>query len=368
MSYIKFRAYYDSYQNSIFDYTNDTYSQISTNGMFRPTGKSRYDDFSHGMVLEAGTMAISSHSLKAIIQTKTDVHREDDYSRASTAEWPHFEDRYLSCGVEDSITLSPTLDLSLGLGWDKQKPVDSGPTWSLPSVKSFFHGQMGLFWKVTPRVKAYVTAAQKDHFPTLKDRYSLRFATFIENPGLEPETSTNYEIGVKASPADWLTLEATVFRSDIRDLIQEVKNVQGTKSQMQNIGKVENSGVELALGVKPSAYVQAGLGYTYLDRSNHSNTNKLTSTPAHRFTGHVRVDPCAKFYLLASLQAQDALWDSNTVRLGGFTTVNLTLGWQPRPSLLFDGGFTNLLDRNYQLTSGYPLPGRTWFLNGRYRF
>ncbi len=367
-SEIKFRAYHDSYRNSIFDYTDGTNTVINTTGSLKPTGKSRYDDFTHGMMVEVGTRLLANHSLKGVIQTKTDVHREDNYTLSDTAAWQHYEDRYLSVGVEDSITLSPAFDLSLGLGWDRLKPVDSGWTFALPEPKSHFHGQAGLFWKVSPKVQIYGTIAQKDHFPTLKDRYSQRMATYIENPNLQPELSTNYEIGTKAHPTDWLHVEAAFFLSDIKDLIQEVKNVQGTKSQMQNIGEVRSSGVEVSLGVKPNRYFQAGLGYTYLDRSNHSNATKLTGTPKNRVTGYVRVDPTTTFYVLASLQSQDAIWDSDTAHLGGYTTADLTLGWQVLPKLLLDGGFTNLLDRNYQLSSGYPLPGRTWFANARYRF
>ena len=375
-SYVKFRAYYDSYQNSILDYTDNTDTVIKTNGSLKPTGKSRYDDFTHGLMLEVGTQLLPNHSLKGMIQTKTDVHREDDYSRPSTTAWSHYEDRYLSYGVEDTVTLTNTLDLSLGLGWDRLKPEKSGPTFSLPDSKSYLHGQIGLFWKVTPEIQVYGTIAQKDHFPTLKDRYSQRLATFIENPSLKPELSTNYELGTKANPNEWLQVEAALFQSDIRDLIQSVTTTvplttpPGYFQQMQNIGKVQSSGVELSVGLKPNQYIQTGLGYTYLDRTNRSNSTQLTGTPKQRVTGYFRLEPVKTFYILASIQAQDALWDinTNTTRLGGFATTDLTLGWQATPKLLVDGGMTNLFDRNYQLNSGYPSPGRALFANARYHF
>jgi iron complex outermembrane receptor protein len=114
----------------------------------------------------------------------------------------------------------------------------------------------------------------------------------------------------------------------------------------------------------------ANLGY--LDRDNETNATRLTGTSRNRATAYVRWAPISPFYVLAGLQSQDYIWDtdanSNPVKLGGFTTVDLTLGWKPVKNLLIDGGVTNLFDRNYQLTLGYPLPGRTWFVNGRYRF
>ncbi len=370
-SYVKAIAYFDTYKNTINSYTNATYTTLAKTGSISvgPLGESLYDDFTHGVRIEAGTLLLPRQSLKATLQTKTDVHREDDGTHASTAQWKNYEDQYFIWGVEDTISLPADVDLSLGLGEDNLKPVHSGPTWALPDSKNYFHSQAGIFWRATPKIQLYATFAQKDHFPTLKDRYSQRFATFIENPDLQPERSVNMEIGAKTSPVEWLELDGALFQSDIRNLIQEKKNVSGTKSQMQNIGKVQNSGVEVSADFKPSQVFRSGVGYTYLNRTNQSDpSTRLTGTPRTRATGYLRWEPVPVFYVLTALQTQDYLWDSNTVRLGGFTTVDLTLGWKPKPQLLIDGGFTNLLDRNYQLASGYPLPGRMWFVNGRYKF
>jgi outer membrane receptor protein involved in Fe transport len=65
------------------------------------------------------------------------------------------------------------------------------------------------------------------------------------------------------------------------------------------------------------------------------------------------------------------MWDntsSYTTRLGGFTTLDLTVGWTPVASLKLDAGFNNLLDRNYAYATGYPMAGRTGFVNAKYSF
>jgi iron complex outermembrane recepter protein len=377
-SHVGVRAYYDTYKNTLFNYTDATYTTLVHNASW-PTGKSIYDDFTHGVMLEAGTEAFARHSLKAVLQTKTDVHREGTGAIPDTAAWLNYEDRFLSAGLEDSITLSESVDLSLGGGWDRLEPIHSGPTWALPDTQSLWHGQAGVFWKAGPGLKLYATVAQKDRFPTLKDRYSSKFATHIPNPGLKAEQSTNYEAGMKARRGEWLEAEAALFLSDIRDLIQDVDTgtplpppQTGHWMQQQNIGKVRHSGVELALGLKPAAWFQGGLGYTYLDRDNRSNPSQpLLYTPRNRVTGYAKVLPAPNVFAMVDVKAQDAQWDNavtTTTRLGGFTTVGLTLGWEPTPGFKLDGGFTNLLDRNYALSTGYPMPGRTAFANARYRF
>ena len=377
-SYVKFSAYFETYENSLYNYADGTYAHLSTKGW----QKSYYDDFSHGAKVEFGTMLLPRQNLKVVLDSKTDVHREGDGSTASTAKWPHYEDRYLNWGIEDTLSLPANVDLVLGIGQDHLKPIESGPTWGLTDPKSFFHAQAGLFWRVVPSTQLYLTFAQKEHFATLKDRYSTKFNQYDANPGLKPERSENWELGVKSTPAEWVELSAALFQSNIRDLIQSGPSDETSgKLKMLNIGKVEHSGVELSADFKPCSTLRTGLAYTYLDRSNKSDPDtRLTGTPRHRGTGYVRWAPVERFYVLASLQAQDGLWDTytyslsktkkvtETAKLGGFTTVDLTLGWKPTPQVAVDGGCTNLLDRNYALSDGYPLPGRMWFVNGRYRF
>ncbi|HWQ08672.1 MAG TPA: TonB-dependent receptor, partial [Holophaga sp.] len=366
-SYIKFNTYFDTYENTLCNYTDDSYSDLYINPKSWPTGKSLYKDFAHGAKVEVGTLLLHGQNLKAVIDQKTDVHREGDGSIASTASWKNYEDQYLNWGIEDTISLPRNVDLALGIGQDHMKPVHSY-TAELSNPKTFFHAQVGLFWRVVPSTQLYLTFAQKDHFPTLKDRYSLKFSTYYANPDLKPERSDNWEMGIKSKPAEWVELNAAVFRSDIRDLIQAVDTgvpldpstpSKGNYMQMQNIGKVQHAGAEVSAEFIPCPTLRTGLGYTYLDRQNKSSDTRLTGTPRQRATGWVRWAPVEKFYAIASIQAQDGLWDSDTVKLGGFATVDLTLGWKPTPQLTLDGGFTNLFDRNYELSDGFPLPGRT---------
>nr|WP_320132102.1 TonB-dependent receptor [uncultured Holophaga sp.] len=389
-SYFKFKAYFNRYENSISSYTDGTYSTLKTSGSaaMSPYGHSYYKDFSTGLMFEYGTQALRNHSIKAIVQTKTDVHREGNDIYADTAQWAHDEDKYVILGVEDSITLSNTVDLSLGAGYDKQKPEaasaagssTSSPItyYTVPNAKGFFHGQAGIFWKVTPDTQLYATIAQKDHFATLKDRYSVKTPSgyvYIVNPDLKSETSLNYEVGVKSHLRPWLELQADLFESDITDLIQSVKTTLVDASsgspiyQDQNIGKVVHKGAELALGFKPNRYVQGSFGYTYLDRTNKSSSTVLTGTPKNRVTGSLQVSPMEVLYFQASVQSQGRQPVTTTpTYVGGFTTVDLAVGWKPLNALSLDAGLKNATDKNYQYTTGFPMPGRTWFANARYTF
>ena len=42
--------------------------------------------------------------------------------------------------------------------------------------------------------------------------------------------------------------------------------------------------------------------------------------------------------------------------------------WNIRDGLTFEAGINNIGNKNYELSDGYPMPGRTWFTNVRYAF
>jgi len=366
-SYVKMRAYHDTYKNILNIYTNGTYTVLQTNG-----GVSVYDDFTNGAILEVGTAMFANQSVRAIAQFKTDVHRAgaDDKNRS---DWKGYKDQLTSIGIEDSITVNSKLNLSLGVGLDTQKPLETGEYDTL-KTQTFLQGQFGAFWKVTEKVHAYFTFSRKDRFPTLSDRFSLRFDRNIANPDLRPELSANYDIGAKASLLPWLGVEGAVFYSGITDLVEEVQNVAvgpdgQPRSQFQNVGKAKHQGIEVSFTVKPAPWSETGIFYTYLHRENVSRPqSRLTGTPKNRITGYTKIEPFKQLYFMASVQCQDYIWYNDTRRLAGFTTANATIGYKPMKGLQFDAGYSNVLDKNYQLTLGYPLPGRTWFMNGRYNF
>jgi iron complex outermembrane receptor protein len=362
-SYLKLRAYHDTYKNILHMYTDDTYSVLRPGA----NGVSIYDDFTNGAIVEVGTSMLGKQNIRAIAQIKTDAHRAGaDYNRPN--DWKSYKDQLTSIGIEDSITVNSKLDLSLGVGLDTQKPLETGEYDSL-NTQTFLQGQFGAFYKITDKLQTYFTFARKDRFPTLSNRFSSNLNTNIQNPDLRPELSTNYDIGAKALLFNWLQIEGAIFYSDITDLIERVDEVEPGKTQYQNVGMVKHQGIELSFFVKPVPWFETGIYYTYLHRENLSKpTERLRGVPKNRITGFTKVQPLKQLHFMASVQCQDNVWYTDTARLSGYTTANVTIGYRPFKGILIDGGFSNVLDRNYQQSLGYPLPGRSWFINGRYNF
>lgn len=53
---------------------------------------------------------------------------------------------------------------------------------------------------------------------------------------------------------------------------------------------------------------------------------------------------------------------------GGFATAAAKVVWKPRSDVSIEAGGRNLGDKNYALSDGFPMPGRTWFTNATVTF
>ncbi|NWO08145.1 MAG: TonB-dependent receptor [Alteromonadaceae bacterium] len=122
----------------------------------------------------------------------------------------------------------------------------------------------------------------------------------IGTPGLEPEKSTNYEIGAYYDNLNGFKANATVFYTDFEDKIDDGTSVtitndpkipDGTYDQLDNIGEAETRGIELASSWQFAEDWSVRGNYTYTDSEQKSGVNqgaKLTNTPEHVF--HARLN------------------------------------------------------------------------------
>lgn len=366
---LKVRLYADDYGNEVDSYTDGSYTTLKTSGRGSVgSGRSIYDDRTRGGSFELESVRIAANTLRLFASYRTDEHRETD---ANGTRNSHLDDELLSYGLEDNIQLASRLLLSLGVSRDELRPdkvFSAGNAYTLPDAKSADNAQAGLFYSWADSARLYATVARKSRLPTLKDRYSQRLGTYIENPDLQPETSLNYEIGYQGVVGDSVRTEVAVFYSDVDDRIQSVANVSGNLSQMQNIGTVRISGLELAMHHQLSARLAAGFSFTLTDRDNRSDPDtRLTDVPRQKLTLDARYQPANDIDLIAFLESNSSRWVSNTKSLPGFATLSLKAVWHVSPQLEAEGGISNLLDTDYALADGFPSAGRMWFAGVSYQ-
>ncbi|WP_246337604.1 TonB-dependent receptor domain-containing protein [Azospirillum oleiclasticum] len=100
------------------------------------------------------------------------------------------------------------------------------------------------------------------------------------NPDLEPETSTNYEIGLETRQKRW-DASVVLFKNKVKDMIQAVYDPVTVSREWQNINKVDISGVEVTGSVNITDTVMATGNYAYLYTDNASGA-ELENRPRHK--------------------------------------------------------------------------------------
>lgn len=371
---LKVKLYHDTFDNAIDMYTNATFTKTSG------TGPSIYNDKTDGGSVELESMRIKDNVLRLFAFYKRDRHDKNDYSGASP-KFDRMEDSLVSYALEDNYQIRPDLLLSMGVSHHELKPnriykSDAVPALTLPNAKTARDGQIGLFYDWSATARLYTTVAQKTRLPSLSDRYNSAFGRYVENPGLQPEKSTNYEIGYQGTPWQATKAEAAIFYSEVEDKIQTwypnpklactaVTNV----CQQRNVGKVRYSGMELGFRTQLSPQLELGGNYTNLEARNISNpTTKVTDVPKQKLTVHALYRPTNTIDLIAFIENNSNRWVSDTVKLGSYATINLKAAYRPVKDVTLEAGFNNITDRNYSLANGFPQPGRMWFANARYQF
>ena len=375
-SYVKTRLYYDIFKNSLNAYDDDTYTTITKKYAF----KSWYDDHTDGGSIEAGTKLIPSNFIKIAFHYKDDIHREHNEGYP----WQRFEDHIFSVGLEDTVDITKKFYTILGISYDRVDTIEAQDLVSATkTLKDFplgttdaYNPQIGFFYKLTDTDTVHASIAEKSRLPSIKDKFSYKFGTALPNPDLRPEKSVNYEVGYKGVFVNKLTAEANIFYDDISDFIlfktiPDPSNPAKTLNQNQNIGDINQYGVELALSGQLLACLKGGVSYTYIQYDKKSSTDKLLDIPNDKVFAYLQyLTPIKGLSLLGSVEYNtDRYSSTDGVRVaGGYTLINSKAMYEIYQGLTVEVGINNLTDENYALEEGYPLAGRTYFTNLTYHF
>ena len=363
---LKFRIYHDEYKNGLDMYKDASFAKHD------PT--SAYKDNTYGGAMEFVSRAIQNHDLHLALHYKHDKHKDGDIA---------YKDRTMSIAAEDLITLNDAWRLRVGLSHERRKSLDAG-IWEKGSGNAT-NGVVEVMHDITDNTELYASAAYKTRFPTIKDRYSARMGRALPSPDLKSENARHFEIGARSEPWYGAKLDAAVFYSQVRDMIDTVTfesnmctghKVKGFCDQAQNVGKVRRHGIELGLEQRFSPEITAGINYTYLHNKNQTDPERrVRDIPEHKAFAYVNWTPSEQWSLIASMDAEKGRYYSYTqnkqdhyTQTAGFVTFGLKGVWSPRNDLSFEAGVRNLGDKNYEYKEGYPMAGRVWFAGATYRF
>lgn len=304
--------------------------------------------FSGTQARRAGGRVVLSHASGANrISVGTDlewtkVTNEDSYGLQldglTTRTWSVFaEDRFSLADDRLSVTAGVRRDENDAFG-------------------SSTNPRVALSWRVSQALRVRGAAGTAFRAPSTGELYY----PFSGNPALQPEESVSYEAGAEWALADGFVLEASLFRTDVNDLIRYdfayQKNV--------NVGRARMAGAEVVLGGALTASTWARASYTWLDTEDRDTGLPLLRRPRQRASvtlgGNLGRGASAELTGLWVGERDDV--DATTYlrvtnpayfRLDAAVTGPRLLG-RLSPFVRV----TNLLGRDYDEVAGYPSPGR----------
>jgi iron complex outermembrane receptor protein len=364
---IKTRWYYNQFKNEIDSYDNGSYDTMTKPYAFT----SIYNDYTLGASLIFENTDIKNNNFSIAGHYKQDVHREHNVGEPIRRD----ADNNFDVGAEDTYRLTSALKVNAGVSYNNRASTEAqqytnGVVSDLPTNSNGAWNVQGLVqYDFNADNAVSFSVARKTRFATIKDRYSYKFGTAIPNPDLKAEDALNYDLTYHTLIAGKLSIEASGFYSKINNSIQTVSNVQFNSttntylSQVQNVGRAEYYGAELAIGYAFNKQLQLNANYTNIVRNNLTSPQiYFTDVPKNKVFASLEYKPLAKLYLLASEEYNSERYSTSYGTVSGaFYLSNVKAHLTLVKGFAVEGGVNNLFDKNYTLVEGYPEEGRNYF-------
>jgi len=208
-------------------------------------------------------------------------------------------------------------------------------------------------YRITPQWRVSAQVSNAFRAPSFNDLYFPGFG----NPDLDPERSTSGELGLQYLGGP-LTLRATLYRTDTRDLIV----YDAVTQQAQNLDDARMTGGELIAAWAQGPW-RVALNGALLRAVDRNTGQRLLRRARWTATLAAGFDPgpwSAGFEVSAVGPRDDS--DINTfqpVELSSYTVARVLAAWRVTDSINLRARVENLFDEEYELVHGYNVLPRT---------
>lgn len=208
--------------------------------------------------------------------------------------------------------------------------------------------QLGVAYRIRPQTTLRASSSRGFRSPTIRELYLFPAPT----PDLKPERAWNNEVSLLNRLGERASLELAAYRTEGTDLIR----VTGAPPNLElaNSGEFLHRGIELVLAARPLDDLELDLSYGYMDVGEL--TQRHPRNQVH-MSGRYRIGQ-----LMSSLSVQHVTGvygsDGGRDRLPDYTVVDGRVSMDVREAGRLFLSLDNLLDTDYEIMSGYPMPGR----------
>jgi vitamin B12 transporter len=214
----------------------------------------------------------------------------------------------------------------------------------------------GQGWRVTA---SHATAFKA---PSFNELYYPGFS----NPLLAPESSRSTELSLGRHGENW-SVQANAYQTRVDDLVAYDSSIFAPN----NIEQARIRGVELVATARLAGWDLRGQVGT-LDARNLSDGSNHGKRLARRPQRSARLDldrDIGAWGFGISGIVEAARWDdvANTLRVGGYGTVDARASWKFAPAWTLQANLVNAFDRDYATSAWYAQPGREFALSLRWQ-
>ncbi len=216
--------------------------------------------------------------------------------------------------------------------------------------------QIGLSWNLTTETTLKGSISKGYRPPSIRELYLFPPANEI----LLPERMVNYEIGWTQY---WLKgkmkTELVGFMSDGENIIVMVPPAPPPPPQYKNTGSFNNKGIEFSFDYSPMQDLKIHTNYTYINMAE-----PLPATPEHNLflSG---IYHYKRFHFKLKLQNIFNLYNETgrgvEVIESAYQVLGARIGYRATKFMNIYVSGHNLLNQDYQINYGYPMPGITVF-------
>ncbi|MFH1478459.1 MAG: TonB-dependent receptor [Candidatus Omnitrophota bacterium] len=229
------------------------------------------------------------------------------------------------------------------------------------------------FWLFNA-IKAHALAAKSFRAPTFNDLYWPRedwgvWGGVEGNTMLGPEKAESLEFGCSGYLFNKLKMDATFFRTNIRDMIEwTVDNSWWWRPE--NLNSASIKGVEFETEIALAHWLKTNFNYTYLEAEDRNTKKWLIYRPRHLYKLNFIYSPVSKLEIGLSLLYKTKRYVNadNTALLSHYAVGNISLDYKLRENTQLMFEIKNITDRAYEEQKNYPVPGRAYYGGIRMKF
>lgn len=340
--------------------------------------------------LDAETYSITSPGGMTVRNTRVWDATQQQHSVYASMESPVLSDVSLTYGVRYTWVRSES-------DYEKTGTTSMGPStpesWSRDSSDGHAVFNLGAVWRAAEDVSLRASWAQGYRFPIIQELFvdsKMGGATTLSNPDLKPETSDNFEIGLRWTNSAF-SVDSAVFYSKADDYIDSLltaKTMMGKTYRYTNVSEATTYGLETSLSFHVFENFEPYTTFTLMRRKFEQNgistydsgTPEMTARYGVRWNGVVEgLNLRADAYAISRSDSVQHNFDydpneagsqKKSFELGGATTFNLTAGvsFGKDSAHSIDVGLYNITDKLYQTSDAIYEAGRYFTVKWNSKF